>query len=207
MFKKELKKCFSCNSADNLIIIGIDIDSRQRVYRCTSIAFHEQPQISMNGFEYEGNMKFIQCPICKHSEHINYNGKDGIEFICTNKKLHQEKRNFKFTIMYPTKDMTLKNFIIESDSFELYEKLHKIHMKAKKAEGTTLAVELVNSCLELGLNEEVISRIFSTSQPTLNRFIHREDLPKYRNKYFVKVKIFTSRIFYTTMIIDKRYYS
>lgn len=186
---------------------GIDINSRQRVYKCTGLSSYGRDHFTMNGFEYEENKKYIKCPICKKREYINFNGKDGTEFICVNKKKHKDNQNYRFTILYAKKEINLKNFIIQERDYKTYEKLHEIYTKAKKSSKTIFDIKLVNECLELGLNEKVISGIFATSQSTLNRFIHSRELYKHKNRYFIKVNKFADRIFYTTMSIDNRYYT
>ena len=132
------------------------------------------------------------------------NGNYGTAFICRNRAFHTNKKNYSFTIKFKQYEMNLKKYLMEYIDIKFYNHLQEIHKKAKKSKENYFHKDTIQSCLTIGLNQTIISKIFCVNQTTISRYIKDKGLIKSTNKSFVTCKCDNNRIFYSRMLIDQR---
>ena len=202
----EKLKCGICNNNDNVAVLGIDVDSKKRVFECTCIdMMTDRPyRFDDSGGLLPKRLNVIKCPICKQSKYVVFNGNFGHSFICKNRSNHEDEKIHIFVFVKDTL-VTLKEYLNRIDP-DIYDYLYKLYIRRKRLKKATLIkkdVEDVQSCLELGLNQTLISAIFHVHQSSISRIIKKEKIvyEKQMMKVVKQIGDIGDRVFNTKMKI------
>lgn len=195
------EQCPECQTFSS--VIGLDEYTCNKVFKCENTNACKITLFS-NQRQYRTPSKIIKCPQCHQTDKVRVNGNDGTAFICRDRELHSNNKNFSFTLKHKQYRMNLKQYLTEYIDDTFYEHLHAIHLKAKKKKENIFHKDTIQSCFTIGLNQTVIAKIYCVNQATISRFIKEKKILKHSNSTFVSCEFDNERIFYTTMLIDSR---
>ena len=213
----EKKICNRCQNNKHVSVLGIDEESKKRIFQCTCIDMGtDRPyRFDSDGVSFTGRLKVIKCPVCEEGRDVVLNGNSTYGFICKNKEGHKSDKVNNF-VFKNNSLVSLKTYLNDIDP-DIYTYFHKLHTRRKRLTKQSLVdedIEDIQSCLELGLNQKIISGIFHVNQSSVSRFIKKKKITcDTEMKYIVKQvkekeeEKVEKRIFYTTLQVNKKRFS
>lgn len=200
----QIMKCKLCKKEKNVIVLGIDSKTRKRIYQCTCLDVEtgKKLRFDSSGDPVSGRLSIIKCPECSKGERVVFNGNHAVGLICKNRAEHENRKNHSF--VFEEDQITLKQYLKEINP-EIYTYLQKLYTAKKRSKNRTLSTDDVEACLELGLNQQLISGIFHVNQSTVSRFIKdRKIICTNGAKYAViQAGEIEDRLFYTKMKVKR----